>query len=199
MFFHYLVIYVSYISWRITRIFSLKSVFIILLLDQPLSFSVKYALVWNIHGMLVLLNNFLSLLTVCFILWNLFLESCKHSFFRLRWFFSTHLHIIILFLRLLFSFWSLIFPGKFAYETPKLFVSFRTPILIIIFIWNRYRWRLLFNLNFINYLWNLTIRKMYFFIWFESYICNLNWRTISQYGLFRHHLTHYLNFRRLNL
>jgi len=158
----------------------IKCILIILLLYKPFCFTIKYAFIWDIHCMLIFLDNFFSFFTVCLILMNLLLESSEHSFFGLGCFFFCCLDIIH------FFFWLLVFlefRSELAYETSKLIISF-TWFFRFIRWWGCLRGSRIFILHFIDHLrilGNLTIRRALFFLFgrfllFLRFLCWLIFR-----------------------
>lgn len=134
---------------------SVKSILVILLLDQPFSFTIKYALVWQVHSMLIFLHNFFCFFTVCLVLMNLLLESSKHTFFGLRCFLLGSLYITRFLLQLLFFLPK--FRGEFTYET---FVWISLFLITVFYRWlcwcgSSCSWLFIWN-NFINNLCNHT-------------------------------------------
>jgi len=98
--------------------------------------------------MLILQNNFLSLITVCLILTNLFLKPSEHTFLWLRRLLLSSLYIILLLIQLLFLRFE--FGCKLTY---KAFIWVR--LLFVSFIrmhWYSIRWQRLLILYFVYHL-----------------------------------------------
>lgn len=148
----------SHLAWGGVAIrFCFKGVLIILLLYKSFCFSIEYTLLSQFHSMLILLDYFLSFITVSLVLLNLFLESSKHSFLRLWRFLFICLNVCVVF-RLIFIWRILEFVSKFANETAELFV---TICAFIIALRSAIGW-LLFDNYLLNYLrlflvWELSI------------------------------------------
>jgi hypothetical protein len=147
---------------------SIKSILIILLLDQPFCFTIKNALVWKVHSMLIFLNNFFCLFTVCLVLMNLLLESSKHTLFRLRCLLLGSLYITRLLLQLFF--FLLKFRGEFTYKTFVWILLFFTDVFYWCLCNIRSSCSWFFILNFINNLCNHTFLIRLLLLWFRLWL-----------------------------
>lgn len=123
--------------------------------------------------MLILLNNFLSFITVSLVLLNLFLESSEHSFLRLWCFRFISLNVCVVFC-LNFIRGILEFICKFANETTELLVSAGAFFITLRTIIGC----LLFNNYLLNDLWLFLVRELSIFtirLWFITSDLYLLW------------------------